>query len=79
MKERVLNSATVSSCHHNLFVYLAKHLYNVKGNAMMNKVIVMSSGPCVSAQRSGIQKSSHNRELTPKVAETGLCHSLLLG
>ena len=49
MKERVLNSATVSSCHHNLFVYLAKHLYNVKGNATMNKVIVISSGPCVSA------------------------------
>ena len=26
MKERVLNTATESSCHHNPFVYLAKHL-----------------------------------------------------
>ena len=25
-KESVLNSATESSCHHNFFVYLAKHL-----------------------------------------------------
>ena len=42
MKESVLNSATESSCHHNPFVYLAKHLYNVAGNATMNKMIVTS-------------------------------------
>ena len=44
----------------------------------MNKMIEISRGSYVSGQRSGIQKSNHNRELTPKVSETGACHPLYL-
>ena len=70
-----LNSGTESSCHHhNFFLYLAKHLYEVTRHAKMNKTIAISRrGP--PGQRSAGQKG-YDGELTPEVDEVGLNHPL---
>ena len=73
-KEIVLNSATESSCHHNFFVYLAKHLYEVTKHAKMNKAVVISREES-SGQRSARQKG-YDGDLTPEVVEIRLNHSL---